>query len=737
MGFLNFKKNKMKKNQKFGFIAILVLLASFASSASATYSLPADRSVTWQGNVGVSGDIPNRTTVCKTLSPSGGDDAAAIQSAITACPAEQVVKLNAGTFIVKSQIKLKSKITLKGEGMGKTIIKGAAGMTGKSVLTIGTGWSFGTPFNIKSGLSKGSVVITVAAPHNWVVGDVIVVDQLNNPLGDPPVTNVGNGPSVPNWTGRSGGTRSLGQMIKVTKVPTTTSAELEIPLYWNYNSSLSPQATKISGLIQKAGVEDLTVDNNDSANIGQTDASGGTITINAAENSWLYRVEGIKSWESLLRIQAAYRNTIRSCKFHEVSSNTYIAETKQRGYGVTWYYFASGNLFENNQLYHFGGNFFTSGQFSGNVVAYNSIKNSVIDPTSANFTRQMLLNHGAHAMMNLYESNDMDARIASDFYWGTSSHNTFFRNRVKNVAGKTGGVWLVDLIKNSYYFNFVGNVLGVVGVETAYEQDGVTLTGKKSVYRFGYEQDGDGSPTGNDSKVRQVTLRHANWSSITDPVGPLKGAAGIMWNGSDDRTLPTSFYLTAKPTWWGNGAWPAIGPDLNPMTNDIPAISLNTTPITPTTPTIPTTPTPVGCNTLTFVSGFTNPVSVDANVTYNMSCDYGLGNINSIKANNDLGSCSFAGFVGTAATFTCNAGIAGTRVNTCSLISGTTANTCAQTNQINTVAVGSAPVAVTYSLVNFTNLNSDWLKTVTSPADVNQDGNVNARDLGIMMSNWK
>jgi len=46
--------------------------------------------------------------------------------------------------------------------------------------------------------------------------------------------------------------------------------------------------------------------------------------------------------------------------------------------------------------------------------------------------------------------------------------------------------------------------------------------------------------------------------------------------------------------------------------------------------------------------------------------------------------------------------------------------------------------ATTYNLTNFTQLVSDWLKTISSsPADINSDGKVNSQDLGIMMSNWK
>jgi hypothetical protein len=38
-----------------------------------------------------------------------------------------------------------------------------------------------------------------------------------------------------------------------------------------------------------------------------------------------------------------------------------------------------------------------------------------------------------------------------------------------------------------------------------------------------------------------------------------------------DHNLPASLYLSAKPSWWGNLAWPPFGPDISPMTNKIPA----------------------------------------------------------------------------------------------------------------------------------------------------------------------
>ena len=43
----------------------------------------------------------------------------------------------------------------------------------------------------------------------------------------------------------------------------------------------------------------------------------------------------------------------------------------------------------------------------------------------------------------------------------------------------------------------------------------------------------------------------------------------------------------------------------------------------------------------------------------------------------------------------------------------------------------------TYNLTNVTAAVNDWLQTGDAQSDVNSDGIVNTRDLGIMMSNWE
>jgi hypothetical protein len=532
---------------------LMVTLAGSASVTEATYTLPATRSVTWRGNVGVLNDIPLRTVIYTTLSPSGGNDTAAIQNAVNNCPTGQVVKLNAGTFSVSSPVTVKSGVTLRGAGLGVTTIKGTSGMSGTYLIGMyDTGLSEGTSYGITAGLSKGSTSITTSSPHGWSVGDLIVIDQLNNPSGNPPVTNVGVGTS--SWDGRTGN-RSLGQVSKVTAV-TANTATLEIPLYWNYDATLAPLATKLNRTTKDAGIEDLTVDNSLSGSTKQVD-NGGTIEIRGTSNCWLLRVEVIGSWETMVRVNGAYRNTIRSCKLHEgipaLPSNGPQYGTS-RAYGFFINPYASANLFENNEIYHLVSPFIIGGAVSGNVISYNYMP----DPyyTEANWIQVTIGFHGPHPVMNLIEGNYSIGRIAPDNYWGSSSHNTFFRNRNHLPSGKTGAPWNFDLQYHAQYYNLVGNVIGTPGVENAYDLQNVNLYGQKSIYRFGYTDDGDGTAAGNDPQVYATVLRHGNWDSVNN---------GALWNGVDDRTLPTSLYLSSKPDWWGSTAWPAIGPDLSPM----------------------------------------------------------------------------------------------------------------------------------------------------------------------------
>jgi len=88
-------------------VATSVANPSYSGAALVTVGsnpvISADRLTVWNPGLNAVGGIPSQTTIYKTLSPSGGDDTQAIQSALDSCPANQVVLLTAGNFNISGQ----------------------------------------------------------------------------------------------------------------------------------------------------------------------------------------------------------------------------------------------------------------------------------------------------------------------------------------------------------------------------------------------------------------------------------------------------------------------------------------------------------------------------------------------------------------------------------------------------------------------------------------------------------
>src|SRR5262249_9483925 len=103
-----------------------------APSTQTSGIIPADRMFSWNPGMMSKGGVPNRTTICATLSPSGGNDSAAIQAELDSCPSNQVVMLNPGTFIVNNFLLIHRPITLRGSGAGVTILKKTNGARGRT-----------------------------------------------------------------------------------------------------------------------------------------------------------------------------------------------------------------------------------------------------------------------------------------------------------------------------------------------------------------------------------------------------------------------------------------------------------------------------------------------------------------------------------------------------------------------------------------------------------------------------
>jgi hypothetical protein len=560
-------------------LLVFVLLVALTASASAEI-IPSSRKVIWQGNVGVSGDIPNRTTIYANVKDAPynavgngiADDTNAIQDAINNCPSGQVVYIPPGTYKTTRTINIgtsRSNITVRGAGMGGTIIKPAASFSGSKVMQIEpTGyysWNLSNEYsrNITGGLTKGSTNITTSDPHGWSIGHVIHIDQLQNPTGNPPIDCHGWEGGETFYTGGRGceteaGCRIIGQMVKITAVPTPTTATLEIPLYWNYDATKSPQGTRVRELIRNTGVEDLTLDN---SNRGAPES---VFQFTNTDNCWLLRVDmlGAVSWT--LRMYGTYRTTVRGCKIHDTAGGLGSGS----GYGIHLNPWGSGNLFEDNIFYHVALALTMNGAVSGNVFAYNYITDMWHMDSQAGLGTGASY-HGAYPVMNLHEGNYSDGNFAADYIHGPSSYNTWFRNKIKgeDKFGFTSGNFLIILTKYAHYYNIVGNILGRSGgIETIYEKDGTQAldAGRdKVVYVLGYRGGGDYNPANSDAKVKATLLRHGNYDYVTNRT---------VWDaGIPDLVLPNSYYLSSKPSFFGSCAWPPIGPDLSPMVKTLPA----------------------------------------------------------------------------------------------------------------------------------------------------------------------
>ena len=168
-------------------LLFVVMCAGFAASAQAQSTIIASsRRIDWS-QAGVSGGIPNRTTVCATLSP--GASAGQINSAIQNCGNNQVVKLNAGTYNLSGAIIFNNKgnVTLRGAGPDQTflIFNGGDGCMGLwANLCVKNGGKSsdnpGTIANWTGSYTKGSTTITLSTTSGLNPGDMLVLDQLDD-----------------------------------------------------------------------------------------------------------------------------------------------------------------------------------------------------------------------------------------------------------------------------------------------------------------------------------------------------------------------------------------------------------------------------------------------------------------------------------------------------------------------------------------------------------------------------
>ena len=551
-----------------GFLLSGLLLLPMCQSAYAQTPsvIDASRRIDWS-RAGVTDGIPNRSTICATLNP--GSTAAQINSAIAACPAGQVVKLNAGTYNLSSGIDFnaKSNVTLRGAGADQTFLVFTAGVTcggmGGDVCFRGAQLnntdSPGNTANWTGGYAPGTSSITLSSTANLRAGSLLMLDQLDDSSdgGEIFVCQAAGVCSTdgPGGAGRNG--RAQQQIVKVTGVSGNT-VNITPGIYMpNWRSSQSPGAWWSSGLpIVGSGMEDLSVNH-----AGSPSVRSGIYFFNAYD-CWIRNVRSLNSNRNHVWLYQSAHVTIRDSYFYGTLN------AASQSYGVEAY-MTSDSLVENNIFQHITAAVMVGGSTTGSVFAYNF----AIDDYYAVSPSWMQASYYMHAAGNsflLWEGNEGPG-TNSDTVHGTADFVTLFRNVLAGwEPGKTQQTVAVHIYAYNRYYNVLGNVLGRSGYHNRYESAPPSGTnGHTSIYTIGWSGNG-GTTAGsipNDTRVKNTLFRWGNYDVVTNAV---QWTAAEVPSGltrfsnpvPSSQALPSSLYLSSRPPWWGGMPWPPIGPEI-------------------------------------------------------------------------------------------------------------------------------------------------------------------------------
>jgi hypothetical protein len=341
----------------------------------------------------------------------------------------------------------------------------------------------------------------------------------------------------------------------------------------NWKASQSPSAWWGRSLpITGVGIENLSITR---ANAG---ARGGGITIYNGYGNWVKNIRSLNDAGVTAHVflyQSAH-NTVRDSYF-------YGSNPAAEGYGIDSGYNSGDNLIENNITQHIATGLNTEGD-TGSVYAYNY---SVDNYFGGTWQQQDEFNHGHGTAYVLREGNE-GIGFNADTINGVGCCGTHFRVFLSGhdtARATSEATFAYFPFAFQRYFNIVGSVLGTQSYHTHYEAvtasptDGSGAVSWKSVFVIGYSDQGGytciglcNAPVPNDPIVAQTLMRWGNYAACTGDAkcnsarwdSSETASAAPVYPGlaSPSQTLPASFYLNSKPSWWGNIPWPAIGPDV-------------------------------------------------------------------------------------------------------------------------------------------------------------------------------
>ena len=455
------------------FWTVVLLAISFILDADYHHAwsqsiIPVERSFAWNPGLMSKGGIPNRSTVCATLSP--GDN---IQAALDRCPAGQVVQLRAGAYTVNNALRVRSDITLRGAGAGRTVLVKTDGAPPRTstvdpgtkgilepaanayvvadaqpIIIVGRArWPRplnSTARNLTSDGVAGANSVTVANANDFTPGHFVLLDELSGATwqpvppgfpcsgctveqGDRVAWNIhhpsqpGDDPEIAKgWFSRiDRPTNEIKEIASVSGNTITFTSPLSITYRVSNGAQLTRYTLMNSGsngdarYVVNAGVEDLSLKG----------GSNGALRFENAAYSWAKNVEITQWLGEGVAIDGSFRVEVRDSYIHQGSWPV----PGGRGYALSVAFGSSEALIENNISIDVNKVMVFRSSGTGSVVGYNYADDGWIWGIEGWVEIGINASHMAGPHHVLFEGN-YSFNADSDYTHGNSIYLTFFRN---------------------------------------------------------------------------------------------------------------------------------------------------------------------------------------------------------------------------------------------------------------------------------------------------------------------
>jgi hypothetical protein len=236
-----------------------------------------------------------------------------------------------------------------------------------------------------------------------------------------------------------------------------------------------------------------------------------------------------------------------------------------------------------NSIFQYAGKGMTArGGGAGSVVSYNYFDKSMYSSPPGCIPdtwveTEIPSGHypGAHHILT---EGNWTNNIDVDNTHGSNAYHTAFRNEatgarskftdpstgtvvddIDNLPGGNGVLRAVGPMAYNYWMAYVGNVLGISGKTTAansWVYDSTCGWCSSSIFMLGWTGGNGGTDPYLNGTKGSYLFRHGNYDYYDN---------AVKWDpGYSDQTLPSSFYLSARPAFFAGSsctyAWPWVTP---------------------------------------------------------------------------------------------------------------------------------------------------------------------------------